>query len=104
VVIVVILPLLELFVEQVNIVRNPVAIEELVELLVVDAMGSFDLAVQVWCPRPDVDVADVEGFEMPVKLRLKLRPVLPSPKEGHDRTSASLDWVCQLRSKGACPS
>jgi hypothetical protein len=44
--------------------RRPVegssAIVDRVELLVVDAMGAFDLAVQVGCPRPDVDVADVE--------------------------------------------
>ena len=56
-----------------NLVRNPVAIEELVELLVVDAMGSFDLAVQAWGPRPDVDVADIEIFEMPVKVGLEFR-------------------------------
>jgi hypothetical protein len=30
-----------------NVVRNSVAVEELVELLVVDAMRSFDFAVQV---------------------------------------------------------
>ena len=42
-----------------NVVGDAVLVQELVELLVVDAMGSFDLAVQVWCPRPDVDVADV---------------------------------------------
>ena len=75
VVIVVVLPFFELLIEEVNVVSNPVAIEELVELLVVDAMGSFDLAVQVWCPRPDVDVADVEGFEMPVKVGLNSAPL-----------------------------
>ena len=54
VVIVVVLPLFQLVVKQMNVVRNPVAIEELVELLVVDAMGAFDLAVQVWCARSNV--------------------------------------------------
>jgi hypothetical protein len=76
VVIVVILPLFEFRVEEVNVVRNPVAIEELVELLIVDAMGSLDLAVQMWCPGPDVDVADVEGFEMPVKVGLEFGAVV----------------------------
>jgi len=60
----------------VNVVGDAVLVEELVELLVVDAMGSFDLAVQVWCPRPDVDVADVEGFEMPVKVGLELGAIV----------------------------
>jgi hypothetical protein len=66
-VIVIVLPFFELRVEEVNVVRDPVAIEELVELLVVDAMRTFDLAVQMWSPRPDVHVPDVELFEMPGK-------------------------------------
>ena len=47
--------------EEMNVVRNPITLEELVELLVVDAMGPLDFAVQVWRPRPDADVADVEA-------------------------------------------
>jgi hypothetical protein len=47
-VIVLILPFFQLLVEEVNVVRNPVAVEELIELLVVDAVGSFDLAVEMW--------------------------------------------------------
>ena len=47
VVIVVVLPLAQLLVEQVNIVADTVMIEELVELLVVHAVGPLDLAVQV---------------------------------------------------------
>jgi hypothetical protein len=43
VVIVIVLPFFELLIEEVNVVRNPVAVEELVELLIVDAMRSFDL-------------------------------------------------------------
>ena len=39
-------------------------------------MGAFDLAVQVWGPRPDVDVADVEGFEMPVKVGLEFGAIV----------------------------
>ena len=75
-VIVVILPLFELLVKEVNVVGNPVAIEELVELLVVDAMGPFDLAVQMWCPRPDVHVPDVEFFEMPVEVGLEFGAIV----------------------------
>ena len=30
----------------------------------------------MWRPRPDVDVADVEGFEMPVKVRLELGAIV----------------------------
>jgi hypothetical protein len=60
----------------VNVVRNPVPGEELVELLIVDAMGSFDLAIQIWGPGPDVDVPDVEGFEMPVEVGLEFGAIV----------------------------
>jgi hypothetical protein len=76
VVIVVILPLFQLLVEELNVVRNPVAIEELVELLIVDPMGSFDLAVQMWCPRPNVHVTDVAFFEMPVEVGLEFGAIV----------------------------
>ena len=39
-------------------------------------MGSFDLAVEMGCPRPDVHVADVELFEMPVEVGLEFRSVI----------------------------
>jgi len=45
VVIVVVLPLPQFVVEQVNVLGDAVAVEELVELLVVDAVRSVDLAV-----------------------------------------------------------
>ena len=48
-----------------------VLVEELVELLVVDPVRPLDLAIQVWGPRPDVDVADGTLFEMPVNVGLK---------------------------------
>ena len=54
----------------------PSLVEELVELLVVDPMGSLDLAIQVWGPRPDVDVADVTLFEMPVKVGLEFGAIV----------------------------
>jgi hypothetical protein len=60
-VIVVVLPLpqllieQELLIEQVDIVGYPMAIEQLVELLVIHAMRAFDFAVEPRCPRADVD-------------------------------------------------
>ena len=71
VVIVIVLPLAELVVEQVNVIRDAVLVQELVELLVVDAVRPFDLAVQMRCPRPDVHVADIAFFEMPVEVGLE---------------------------------
>jgi hypothetical protein len=44
-VIVVVLPLPQLLVEQMNIVRDAVLVEELTELLIVDAMRALDLPV-----------------------------------------------------------
>ena len=76
VVIVVVLPFFQFLVEEVNVVRNPITIEELVELLIVDAMGSFDLPIQMWRPRPDVHMADVELLEMPVKVRLEFGAII----------------------------
>jgi hypothetical protein len=40
----------------VNVVADAVLVEELVELLVVDPVGPFDLAVQVRRPRADVNM------------------------------------------------
>ena len=80
-----------------NVVRNPVAIEELVELLVVDAMGAFDLAVHVWGPRPDVDVADVESFEMPVKVGLEFGAIVSLDDVDAERQPAEdvVDGSCR---------
>src|SRR5262245_12532461 len=75
-VIVIVLPLFELRVEEVNVVADAVLVQELVELLIVDAMGSFDLPVEMWSPRPDVYVADVAGFEMPVEMGLEFGAVV----------------------------
>jgi hypothetical protein len=76
VVIVVVLPFLELLVEEVNVVRDPITVEELVKLLIIDAMGSFDLAVQMRCPRPDIHVVDVAFFEMPVEVGLEFGAIV----------------------------
>jgi len=76
VVIVIVLPLAQLFVKQVNVVGNAVLVQELVELLVVDTVRSFDFAVEMWRPRPDVRVADVAFFEMPVEVGLKFGAIV----------------------------
>jgi hypothetical protein len=47
VVVIVILPLPELLVEQVNVIGNAVVVEELIELLVVDPVRPLDLAVEM---------------------------------------------------------
>ena len=47
-VIVVILPLAQLVVEQVNVVGDAVLVQELIEVLVVETVRSFDLTVQMW--------------------------------------------------------
>jgi hypothetical protein len=76
VVIVVILRLAQLVVEQVNVVGDAAAVEELIELLIVDAVGPLDFAVQMWRTWPDVGVLDVERLDMPVELGLKLRAII----------------------------
>ena len=45
-----------------------VLVEELVELLVIDAMRALHLAIQAWRARADVDVPNVQPFGVPVKL------------------------------------
>src|SRR5262245_49036784 len=75
-VIVIVLPFAQLVIEQVNVVGDAALIEELVELLVVDTMRSFDFPVEMWGPRPDVDVPDIAIFEMPVEVRLELGAVV----------------------------
>ena len=55
-VIVVVLPFTQLLVEQVDVVADAVLVEELIELLVIDAMRPLDLAIEVGCPRADIDM------------------------------------------------
>ena len=47
VVIVVVLPLSKFLIEEVDVVRDAVFVQELIELLVIDAMGPLDFAVEV---------------------------------------------------------
>ena len=61
-IVVVILPLTQFVVEQMDVVTDALLIEELIELLVVDAMRSLDFAVQVRSPRSDVAVTNVPTF------------------------------------------
>ena len=75
-VIVVVLPLPQLVIEQVNIVRDAILVEELVELLFIDAVRAFNFAVQVWRARSDVDVADTPVEQVPVEARLEFRTVV----------------------------
>jgi hypothetical protein len=68
VVIVVVLPLAQLLVEEMNVIVDAVLVQELVELLVVDAVGPLDLAVEVRRPGANVDMADVQAVQVPVKM------------------------------------
>jgi hypothetical protein len=52
VVIVVVLPLAQLVVEEVNVIGDAALVQELVELLVVDAVGPLNLAVEMRRPSP----------------------------------------------------
>jgi hypothetical protein len=71
VVVVEVLPLAEPFVEQRRGVDHH-PIEHPVELLFVDPVGAFDLAVQPRSARLDVDVLDPAVQDVPVKGRLEL--------------------------------
>jgi hypothetical protein len=68
VVVVIVLPFSQLLVEEVDVVADAVLVEQLIELLVVDAVRALDLAVQARRPRTDVDVLDVELLQVPARL------------------------------------
>ena len=68
VVVVVVLPLLQLVGEEVGVVDD-LALEESVELLGVDAVGSFYFAVQSRCSGFDLDVVDAFVEQVPVERR-----------------------------------
>jgi hypothetical protein len=61
---------------KVNVIADAVLVEELVELLVIDAMRALHLAIKAWRTRADVDVPDVSRLEMPVELRLEFGAVV----------------------------
>lgn len=73
-VVAVVLPLLQLVVEQVGVIDRD-AVEETAELLGVDAVGSLHLAVQPGRGRPDVGVIDALVEQVPVDSGLELGAV-----------------------------
>jgi len=91
----VILPRANLLVEQANVVADTVPAEQLVELLVVHAVRPLAFAVQMRCPRADVDMADVAGFRVPVELGLELGPVV-GLYDVHAKRWSPQDFVCKL--------
>jgi hypothetical protein len=56
-VIVVVLPLPKFVVQQVNIVADAIGVEQLIKLLIIDAVRALDLSVQMRGAGPDVDVS-----------------------------------------------
>ena len=94
-VVVVVLPFLELVGEEAGVVDD-LALEEAVELLGVDAVGSLDLAVEAGCSGPDPDVADALVEQVPVERRAELLAVvgldLVDRERQLDRTW-SMNWI-----------
>jgi len=68
VVIVVVLPFPQLVVEQMDVVADAVPVQELVELLVIDAMRPLHIPIEPRRARANVDVPDVESLQVPVEL------------------------------------
>ncbi|MEO7146548.1 MAG: hypothetical protein ABIX09_01495 [Terrimesophilobacter sp.] len=66
IVVVVVLSLLEFVAEQVDVVDD-LAFQESVEVFGADSVGSFNLAVESWCGRFDIDVADAFAEQVPVE-------------------------------------
>jgi hypothetical protein len=75
-VVVVILPFAQFLVEQMDVVADAVVVQELVELLVVDAMRPLHLAIETRGARANVDVPNIEALEVPVELGLELGAVI----------------------------
>jgi len=84
-VILVVLPLSEVLVEEVDVIADAVLVEEVIELLVVDAVRSFELDAQV-----GVGMADVEVRQVSVKARLKLVAVVGLDHEYAKRQPVTL--------------
>ena len=75
VVVVVVLPLLELLVEQARVVLND-AVEQPVELFGIDAVRPLYFSVESGGGRPDVDMADALIKDVPVEAGLEFRAVI----------------------------
>src|SRR5688572_26823565 len=75
-IVVVILPFTQFLVEQMDVVADAILIEQLVELLVVDAVRPLHFAVQAGCAGPNVTVPDVSTLQVPMELRLEFCAVV----------------------------
>jgi hypothetical protein len=53
-------------------------VEQLIEFLLVSPTGAFDLAVEWWRARLDVDVTNALVFDVPLKLGIELEPAIGS--------------------------
>jgi hypothetical protein len=89
VVVVEVLPFAELVVEHLGVVdHHPV--QQAVELLGVDAMGAFDLAIEPRCSWLDVDMADALVQDVPVEAGPNSTPLsvwmTSTPKGSRSRT------------------
>ena len=68
VVIVIVLPLSQLLVEELDVGRNSVLVEQLIKLLIVHAMRALYFPVEVRRAWSNVHVPNVFRLEIPVKL------------------------------------
>jgi hypothetical protein len=75
VVVVEVLPLAELVVEDLGVVDHH-PLQEPVELLGINAVGPFDLAVEPWGAWLDVDMAGAPVQDVPVEAGAELGPVV----------------------------
>src|SRR5688572_25095066 len=91
-VIVVILPLTEFVVKQVDVIADAILIEQLIKLLVVDAVRALDFAVQPRRSWSDVHVANVLRLEMPVEFGLEFGAVVSLDDE-HSKRQATEHFV-----------
>src|SRR5215469_6241952 len=97
------LPLAQLLVEEVDVVADAAFVEQLVELLVVDAMRPFDFPVEARCSRTDVDVVDVEFLQVPVNLGLELGPIVGLNDVNSKRQTAN-NFVGEANGRGLVAS
>ena len=74
--IVVVLPFPQFLVVEDDVVADSIFIEELIELLIIDPVRTFDLSIEPRCSRLDIDVTYISVLQIPVELRLELRPII----------------------------
>ena len=75
--------------------------------MVVDAVPPLDLAIEVRCPRPNVEMPDVARLELPVKLRLELGAIMAFVGSVSRRLAllgnVQISQSCANRSNGTTP-